>query len=201
VRSLESLVIASALALGTSCGPSAETAAPPEILARVESATVDRGPVEEVLETYGTAEFDPALTREVTAPRSGEVRSISVVAGQSVRAGDRLLELGSIPEASPEAERARIDFEFARRELDRTRRMASMQLATNAEVQRAEQAVAANRAALRGLGLDGSSTLRVAAPIDGIVARVPAQAGSIVAAGQLVVLVATAQDISVRTGF
>jgi len=201
VRGIDRLLLAAALLFAASCGPPADAPSPPEVSARVESVAVDRGPVEEILETYGTVEFDPALTREVTAPRAGEVRSVSVVAGQSVSAGDRLLVLGSVPPTSLEAQQARIELEFSTRALERVRRMASMQLATNEDVQRAEQAVAANRAALKGLGLDGSEDLVVTAPTDGIVAEVPAKEGSILSAGQLAVLVATAQAVSVRTGF
>jgi RND family efflux transporter MFP subunit len=194
-------ILAVLLALASGCESRTAETGEREVSALVEVAGVDRGPVEEILETYGTVEFDPQLTREVTAPRAGEVRSVSVVAGESVRAGDPLLVLGSVPPDSPDAERARIDLEFSKRALERVRRLVAMKLATNEDVQRAEQAVAANRAALKGLGLNGSRDLVVSSPTDGIVARVPAKEGSLLSAGQLAVLVATSQAVSVRTGF
>lgn len=181
------------------CGsPASETTEEPS--ASVQTVTIGRGPVTEVVETYGTVEFSPTRARVVPVIRSGQVREVAVHAGQQVRKGDRLIVLGPIPEQSPAAHQAKIELQFARKALERIRRLASLKLATHQDIQIAERAVALSRANLRGLGLEGKPDLLVLAPIDATVVDVPVTTGSVLRAAQTAVWLAPESAVAVRVG-
>jgi RND family efflux transporter MFP subunit len=200
-----SLVLVLVAALGAGCGrPASESGDVPEAepSARVETATVAPGPVLETLETYGTVEFDPERTRSVSLVRSGEVLEVPVVAGAEVEQGDTLLVLGPVPSGAPEVQNARIDFSFAEQELARVKRLAALRLATNQDVESAEQRLAAARAGLRALGdVPGQGRIAIRAPGNGVVAQVLVTPGSRVQPGENVVVLAPAGAVAIRTGF
>lgn len=176
--------------------------APVGLLATVSTAHAETGPVEETLETFGTVEFDPHATRTVSFVKSGQVAQVLVTPGQSIAEEDPLLRLGPLPASSVEVEQARINLDFARRDLERLRRLRSAHLATNEVVQQAEKEVAFARAALEGLGVDGSSGPRViTAPFSGVVVTVLVTSGAIVHSGEDALLVAPADGLAVRAGF
>lgn len=167
----------------------------------VTAAPVGRGPVQELLETFGTVELDPEHTQTLTAGRAGELDAVYVVPGQIVKRGDALLELGPVPSDSLEAERAKIDLEFAQRDLERLRRMAELKLATNQEVQAAEKQLEASRVGLASLGLDGKGATSLQAPNDGVVAAILVAEGALVQSGQELLRLAPVGSVAVRVGF
>jgi RND family efflux transporter MFP subunit len=184
------------------CGPSGSPPQPPPPSALVATATATRGPIAESLETFGTTEFDPERTRSVSLVRAGEVWDVAVVAGLAVRQGDPLLTLGPVPRGSPQVQNAIIDLRFAEEALARVRRLASMHLATNLDVQQAEKNAEASRAALSALGSGSAkATDTILAPEDGIVSQVNVTKGSVVQAGQVAVVLASSRAMAVRTGF
>jgi RND family efflux transporter MFP subunit len=182
-------------------GPATPDVAAP-VVATVRIATVDRGPVVERIDTMGTAEFDPEHLVSTALVRAGQIVEVKVVSGQPVKAGDVLLTLGSVPAGSLEAQKARIDVDFADRELTRIRRLLAEKLATNQDLQNAEKQLESNRAALAALGAgDGSAPVVLRTPADGIVAQVLVKPGSLVQAGQEAVTLAVHRAMIVRAGF
>lgn len=181
-------------------GPASEGESQPS--AAVVTTQVVRGAVEETLEAFGTVEFDAAKVRTVTLVRSGQVVEVPVVVGQLIREGQPLLVLGPVPQDSLEAQKARIEVEYATRELARTRRLLDEKLATNQDVQNAEKELETAWAVLRGLGSDGSGAATVLkAPSDGVVAQVLLNRGQVVAAGHEAVQLAAPGALAVRVGF
>jgi len=200
------LLIAFGAALAAGCGgrepTSPEAGAPAGPVATVVTARAEKGGVEETLETFGTVEFDPHNTRTVSFVKSGQVAQVLVTPGQSIAEGDPLLKLGPLPSSSLEVEQARINLEFANRNLERLRRLRRTHLATNEAEQQAEKEVASARAALNGLGVDGSSGPRViTAPFSGVVVQVLVTSGSTVHPGEDAMLVAPEDGLAVRAGF
>ena len=192
-----------ALALVPACsGPQPPETAKVEANAAVVTAEVTRGPVEATLEAFGTVEFDPARVRTVTLLKAGQVMDVPVVAGEVVRRGQPLLTLGPVPQDSLDVQRARIDVDFAEREVERTRRLLAEKLATNQDVQSAERQLDTDRAVLASLGDGhGPAPATVTAPQDGVVAQVLVTRGQVLAAGHEAVQLAAENAFAVRVGF
>jgi len=172
-------------------------------VATVSTAVLATGQVAETLETLGRIELDPKQTRTVAFVASGQVRRVLVTPGQGVEAGTELLDLGPLPGESLEVQQARIDLEYAERELDRLQRMLDNHLATNEQVQQATKQVSSARAALAAMGAadPGGRGRNARAPFAGIVREVLVTAGSIVHAGEPAALLAPAKAVVVRAGF
>ncbi len=188
-------------ACGAEPGPSPTESQPPT--ATIETSTASRGPVQETLDTYGTVDFDPKRVHTVAFTASGQVRRVLVAPGQVVAQGDALLVLGPLPGDTLEAERARIEVDYARRELERLRRLKANRLATNEQVHRAEKDVAEAEAVAAGMG-DGDPPMpsrRTLAPFSGVVRRVPVEAGALVHSGDTALLLAPADAVIMRIGF
>jgi RND family efflux transporter MFP subunit len=173
-------------------------------VATVETTVLTVGAVEETLEALGRVEFDPKRTHTVPVVTSGQVRSVLVTPGQAVDAGAVLVRIGPLPGDSLEVQQARIDLDYARRELERLERMREGHLATNEQVQRAEKAVATARAVLVGLGAEDDDAAardhELRAPFAGIVREIPVTAGANVHAGEPAARIAPAGAVVVRAG-
>lgn len=181
-------------------GPAAGGPAGPVATVAVQRA--EEGPVEESLATFGTVEFDPHQERTVSFVSAGQIAQVLVTPGQAITRGDPLLKLGPLPASSLEVQQARINLDYAERNLERLRRLLQRHLATNEAVQQAEKDVASARAALEGLGVDGTGGPRViAAPFSGVVVEVPVTSGNIVHPGEEAMLVAPEHGLVVRAGF
>ncbi len=162
---------------------------------------VDRGVVEETLETYGKVEFAEDTQRAVTFVQPGLVMAVPVVEGQLVKKSDELLRVGAVPRGSPEVQQATIAADFAGRELARLQRLVDEKLATNQELQNAEKQLAAANAALRALAGGGAAGTPIRASMDGIVAKVLVHRGDVAQVGQTAILLAARDSMSVRVGF
>jgi len=190
------------LASAAGFGCRAPEVEPPEPSAPVELSSVSIGPIEETTDAFGTIEFDPDRTQIVPFTRAGKVVHVAVVAGQPVAKGDLLVEVGAMPAESPDARRARIDVDYAERELARLKRLVAEQLATNADLDAAEKNLEASRAALEGLGgAHNAHTTSLRAEEDSVVVEVMATAGSLVQAGQSALSLAARGAVVARVGF
>ncbi|HKC51319.1 MAG TPA: efflux RND transporter periplasmic adaptor subunit [Myxococcota bacterium] len=194
------LALAALLGLLAGCG-SGSSEPDPQPTAPVETTEVSVGAIEETITAFGTVEFDPDRTRVVPFARAGQLVRVAVVAGQPVSKGDLLVEIGATPPASLDARRARIDLEFAERELARMQRLLASQLATNADLDAAAKNVAASRAALESLGGGSVPHGELRATEDSVVVEVMATPGSLVQAGQAALTIAPAGAVVARVGF
>jgi RND family efflux transporter MFP subunit len=159
--------------------------------ALVTLAPVRRGPVEDLVEATGAVQADPGGAIAVTAPRNVVVQRVFVRPGEAVKAGQALLEVADAPASALAYAQALHARDFARRDLERTRRMAGEHLATNDQLSAAEKTLADAEAALTAAAAQGAGHARqtLTAPAAAVVATVPVSPGDRVAeAGDLVTL-------------
>lgn len=122
----------------------------------------------------------PQQSHVVSAPLAGIVTQVTVAPGQSVRRGDVLFQLSSpaLAELRKGASQAQIHLQLAERNARRDQQLLdegliaeSRHRASQATLAEARVAHAERREALRlaGAAADGSSTVAIRAPIEGIV--------------------------------
>lgn len=204
-HSLLAGTVGAVLAITACSGGSAPAPSTTTPVATVATVVLGTGRVDETLETYGRVEPDPKRLRTVAFVAAGQVGRVLVMPGQSITAGTELLTLGALPAASLEVQQAQIELEYARREVERLRRLRANQLATNEQVQQAEKAAADAAAALAAMGApddaDAAPDRTTLAPFAGVVREVLVTAGAVVHAGEPAVLLAPADAVVVRAGF
>jgi RND family efflux transporter MFP subunit len=159
--------------------------------ALVTLAPVARGQVQDVVEATGVVQADPGGAVAVTAPRNVVVLRVFVRPGEAVKAGQPLLEVADAPASALAYAQALHARDFAKRDLDRTRRLAEEHLASNDQLSAAEKTLADAEAALAAASAQGAGHARqtLTAPVDAVVATVPVSPGDRTAeAGDLVTL-------------
>ena len=132
----------------------------------------------------------------------GIVNKVMVAAGQRVHKGEALLELSATANAHTEFENARIAANFAAKDLERIKGLRARQLATNLEVQTAEETLTRAQATLANvLKREGDSALRVLhAATDGVVDQVNVHQGEIAVAGSPLIRLVKGDQLRVRLG-
>ena len=170
--------------------------------ALVELAIAHRVILHESLTAYGMVEFQPERTTSVATQLEMIVNRVFVRAGQSVQAGDDLIELRSSATSTLEAKHAQTDANFTQRELQRVELLYTEQLVTNLELDTARQAAVNAAAALQAVraraGVNPSQVLR--APRAGIVADVSTEPGVLAAPGAILMRLAPGDALRVRAG-
>ena len=167
--------------------------------ALVTLAPVARGQVEDVVETTGVVQADPGGAVAVAAPRNVVVLRVFVRPGEAVKAGQPLVEVADAPASALAYAQALHARDFARRDLERTRRMAEEHLATNDQLSAAEKTLADAESALSAAAAQGAGHARqtLTAPVDAVVATVPVSPGDRTAeAGDLVTLSGQAAEMA-----
>jgi RND family efflux transporter MFP subunit len=136
------------------------------------------------IEAFGVAQGDPRQARSISLAQAGQVVALDVVVGQTVHAGDALLQLATDPAARNAYVQAQSALVLARSELTRTTQLAAQHLATASQLAAARKAVTDAQSALaaqRALG-GGRTVATVRAPADGVVTTIPVALGDRVAA-------------------
>lgn len=136
------------------------------------------------IEAFGVAQGDPRHARSVSLAQAGQVVVLDVVVGQTVHAGDALLQLTTDPATRNAYVQAQSALALARSELTRTTQLAAQHLATASQLAAARKAVTDAQSALaaqRALG-GGRAVATVRAPADGVVTAIPVALGDRVAA-------------------
>lgn len=174
--------------------------AQPSALVQVASARLI--PMDETLSAYGKVDYAPQQSRVMDLQGEGQVRKVLVSAGERVHKGQALLLIRPGANTLLTLDQARIDFNFAQKNLQRLRDLRDRQLATNADVQVAEQGLAKARAVLSNLsqrrGATGSTLLR--ATMDGVVETVNVQAGQTVPPATPLLRLAKQGSVRIRLG-
>ena len=168
---------------------------------QVEVATLHRGAIERKLVAYGSTVVSAAGTRSISLPLECRVVAVLANPGQSVAAGDALLEVEPSAEAKLALETALRTEAGAASALQDVQRRFQSRLATNQELVGAQGAAQDARLKLeslqnRGLGTDGI----VRAPAAGIVTKVLAQPGAINAAGAPMAEIAVERRLQAKLG-
>lgn len=147
----------------------------------VQVGTVTKADLRARVEAYGVVEPEPAKSghpgggAKLAAPVAGIVVAMHVIEGQSVKAGDVVVELDDrIAQAA--VDKARHALVFAQQVADRQVRVLTFGGTTMQAKQEADQRLAAARAELAS-ALAAIAQVQLASPLDGVVARISVQPG------------------------
>jgi len=147
----------------------------------VQVGTVAKADLRARVEAYGVVEPEPAKSghpgggAKLAAPVAGIVVAMHVIEGQSVKAGDVVVELDDrIAQAA--VDKARHALVFAQQVADRQVRVLTFGGTTMQAKQEADQRLAAARAELAS-ALAAIAQVQLASPLDGVVARINVQPG------------------------
>jgi membrane fusion protein (multidrug efflux system) len=168
------------LALGA-CSGAVTKEEPVETEVAVQVGTVLKADLRARVEAYGVVEPEPAKSghpgggAKLAAPFAGLVVAVHVVEGQSVKAGDVVVELDDRM-AQAAVEKARHALVFAQQVADRLGRLISSGAVSMQLKQEADQRLAGARAELASAQA-AIAQVRLASPLDGMVARVSVQPG------------------------
>ena len=147
----------------------------------VQVGTVKKADLRGWVEAYGVVEPEPAKAgapsggAKLAAPFAGIVASVDVTEGQSVKAGDLVVKLDDrIAQAA--VEKAQHALVFAQQVSDRLARLVGTGAVSIQLKQEADQRLAAAQAEVAAVQA-ATAQVRLASPLDGIVARVSVQPG------------------------
>ena len=180
-----------------------EAAADPVPTAVVTLAPVRTGRLEDVVSVYGLVQADPTGSITLAAPRAAIVNQVLVRSGQSVAAGQTLLEISSAPGAELSFKQAADAVGFAKADLARVQRLYDERLAASDQLGAAKKTLADAEATLTAQQKQGGGQSRQAirAPHAGIVTAVSAAAGDHVAQDAPLVVLARAGGLGGSQGF
>jgi membrane fusion protein (multidrug efflux system) len=193
-------VLCMSLLVAFSFAPVARADETPSVLVTTDVAR--RGEVAEVVVAYGTAA--PAIDRVMTlsVPAEGRVMRILTTPGESVHAGQTLIEFQLSAAASSALAQATTALSLARTEQARIERLLAQQLATRDQKAQADKAVADAQTTLDALrretGAREQNTL--GAPFDGVVTAIPVAQGDRVAAGAALITLARNDGMRITVG-
>jgi membrane fusion protein (multidrug efflux system) len=166
-------------------------------LVAVEPA--QKGAVEETITAYGHVEPAAEATEPIVVDVDATVIKVWVKNGQPVKRGDRIADVRDSRAARLDATKAKIDGEFAQKELERVAAQRDKGLATNADVAQAQAELEKAQAELAALG-GASATRTLRANGDAIVQSVIVKPGDTVAAGGPLVVISGGAGERIRFG-
>ncbi len=172
-----------------------------EPMAAVQVAPLRRGPIERTLAAYGTTAASPGGTRSVSYPFESRIVAVQANPGQTVAAGDTLLQIEPSADARLTLDTARSVQETADKTLQDTQGRFKARLATNTDLAAAESAARDARlklASLQSRMPDAEGIVK--APAAGVVTKLPAGPGMIVAPGGPLVEIAVGNRFEARLG-
>jgi len=167
----------------------------------VQVAKVERKTITEKVIVYGSVVAQPGKTHTVSIAFETRVRHVLVAPGQFVHENDPLIEIELSPAAQVQFQQAKNAAEAARKELKQTQERFNLKLATNQDLSAAEKTARdaeAQLTALQRAGAGGDN--RIHSDMSGIIAKVDAQDGQIVAPGGPLVEIVAENEIEVKLG-
>ena len=167
----------------------------------VRLSTIRLSHIQESITVYGTVVAQPGETRMVSVPFESRVARLFVTAGEQVKAGTPLLEVGPSPASQMQLQQAK-DLEFtAKKELQQVQEQFDQRLATNSQLLAAKQSFRAAHLTLVNLEKQGvGASMTLTAQSTGIIRKVTAQEGQVVPAGAPLVENALQNRIEVKLG-
>ncbi|HEV7385962.1 MAG TPA: efflux RND transporter periplasmic adaptor subunit [Phenylobacterium sp.] len=183
-------------------GHGGEAAAEPNPTAIVTLAPVRRELVQDVVSVYGVVQADPAGSVTLAAPKATIVSRVLVRSGQTVTAGQVLMEIANAPGAEMAFKQAADAVTFAQTDLARVQRLYDERLAASDQLNTAKKTLADAQAALTAQKKQGSdrSLQAISAPQAGVVVTVSAAAGDHVAQDAPLVVLARANGAAAKLG-
>ena len=153
-------------------------------VASVQVTPVQRGRIEETLSAFGSVVAAPGEVEIFSVPFECRVRRILVTAGMEIVTNTPLVEVEPSPDTQLQFDQVRMERDSAEQALKFAEQRMELKLATQQELLVARQNlgnVTARLQSMKDRGIDGEQTLHAAS--SGVVSRLAAQPGQIVAAG------------------
>ena len=156
----------------------------------------------EYIITYGTVNFSPEKTHQIAFQNEALVTKIFVVPGQQIKPKDPLFQLIPSNNAKLTIDNAKLAVAFAEKEFDRLTGLRKQFLATNAEIQSANQNL--EKAKIELVNLQNQQQNQngtiLRSEVKGTVLAVNASAGQIVAPNSALLNVADGDSRQIRLG-
>lgn len=170
--------------------------------ALITTAQVRSQTVQETTVVYGMVQADPADNITVAAPRAVIVKRMLVRAGQTVRAGEPLVEVSSAPGSELAYRQAEDAVTFAQTDLARLQRLFDERLAGADQVSAAKKTLADAQATLKSQRSQGGdhAVQTIAAPQAGVVTTVSAAAGDHIAQDAALMVMARGSGTVAKLG-
>jgi membrane fusion protein, multidrug efflux system len=151
----------------------------------IQQTKVAQRKVSDRLTAFGQVQADPDTVQTIALMHDALISRVAVRPGQRVKDGETLLQVATSPGAHMEYLKARAAVDYAQGELVRQQRLLTEQLATNAQVEAAENALQDARASLQALEAQGQNKaiVKVSAPASGIITQLRAKQGERLQAG------------------
>ena len=158
--------------------------------------------VQDVVSAYGVVAADPAGALTVAAPKQVIVSRMLVRVGETVGAGQPIVEVASAPGAELAYRQAADAATFARSDLARTQRLFDERLAANDQLETAKKNLADAEASLAAQVKQGAgrTSQTLTAPVAGVVTSVAAGNGEHVAQDAPLVTLARARGAVAKLG-
>lgn len=194
------LMPAALLAGLVACGgpPANETVPVPVALVKTSPAVTGDLPV--TISGFGAIEFDPAQQRTLNAEIEARVLELKAQPGDSVEKGSVVLRLAPSSTAGVTMTQTRRDANAAAEAAARARRLRDDGLASNADVEAAENTAKDLAAQAASLESRAGSIASMRSPIAGVVDAVLVEPGDLVAPGAPMVRLASPGAIQARVG-
>ena len=185
---------------GAAVAPATEPAeGTPAIPVAIEP--VRRGELADMAHAFGVVQTRAAEAAILSVPFESQITRVQVTAGESVAAGTPLVDVDASPDARLQLLQAEQALAAAVQNAAQVARRRDEQLATNADVGTAEQALQSARTQLDAQKARGAGVARpLTADKAGVVTAVNVQPGQIAAAGTPLVVVAPDDSTEIRVG-
>lgn len=170
--------------------------------ALVTVAAVRSETLQDVVSVYGTVQADPVGSLTVAAPKAAIVSKVLVRSGQTVSAGEALVEIANAPGSELAYRQATDAAAFAQSDLARVQRLFDERLAASDQLEAAKKALADAQAGMVAQQKQGGGhVLQVlSAPRAGVVTTVSSAVGDHVAQDAPLVVLARADGAAVKLG-
>jgi len=170
-------------------------------VARVKTVQLKRGTIESTILVFGSVIPAPGAQTTISVPFESVINHIMVNEGQAVSPGDPLVELGPSPDSLLKFREAREAYDVAAQGLKNMERKFQLKLATNDQLLQARQAAETAGLTLNSLknqGIDSQS--QITAKVEGLVIKVSADEGALVAAGAPIVQLVPRHRLEIKLG-
>jgi membrane fusion protein (multidrug efflux system) len=170
-------------------------------VACVKTAPIREGALTEQVVVYGSVIPEPGALQTLSKPFESQIMTTMVSDGQKVAEGEPLLRLQPSPDTLLKLEQARNDDKLQEASFKEMKHRFDMRLATNEQLLASKLAMEQARLRLESLthmGIDGET--EITASTAGLVKKVYAQQGAIVAAGSPLIEIVAQNRVEARLG-
>lgn len=168
----------------------------------VQTQLMQQKTLERTVSTFGTLNANTNATTTVSVSRAVQVQSINVTTGEAVKKGKTLLTLATASMDTSSYQQAVAEQTAAQKNLDRTQRLFTLQLATQSDLETAKKSLMAatgNLAMLTAQGA-GLAQQQITAPYDGLVLSVSVKPGDRIAANTALLELAPQNGLTAQLG-